>query len=71
MVIQKAFASKNSKEFCQGGIVYLLGWGFKLKNGESIIVIPKFDVPMYIKMESTFPRKFWGDLLRGRPLIYL
>ena len=30
-----------------------------------IIAIPKFDVPMYIKMESTSPNEFRGDLPRG------
>ena len=44
---------------------WTLGRGFKLKKYFWIIAIPKFDVPMYIKMESTFPNQFWGDLHRG------
>ena len=30
-----------------------------------MIAIPKFYVSVYIKIESTFPRLFWGDLPMG------
>ena len=36
----------------------------KLKRDKSIIAIPKFDVPMYFKMEYTFPPKSQGNLPR-------
>ena len=46
-------------------ISWRIGRGFKLKKWFWIIAIPKFDVPMYIKMESTSPNEFRGDLPRG------
>ena len=42
-----------------------LGRGFKLKKYLLNIAIPKFDVPMYIKMESTFPFNFGVIYLGG------